>query len=112
MLVGELWPGVGSVPGFDGCGATPLLSLTTLSNTTVPNSLIQAYSMLVGEPAVMAVALLLSLTTLSNTIVPNSLIQAYSMLVGELWPGVGSVSNCDGCGATPLPYHSFKHNSA
>jgi hypothetical protein len=53
----------------------------------------------------MAVALLLSLATLSNTTVPNSLIQAYSMLVGELWPGVGSVPGCDGCGATPLPHY-------
>jgi hypothetical protein len=25
------------------------------------------------------------------------------MLVGELWPGVGSVPGCDGCGATSLP---------
>jgi hypothetical protein len=25
------------------------------------------------------------------------------MLIGELWPGVGSVPGCDGCGATPLP---------
>jgi hypothetical protein len=63
-------------------------------------------------PAVMAVALLLSLTTLSNMRVPNSLIQAYSMPAGELWPGVGSVPGCDGCGATLLPYHSFRHDSA
>ncbi len=34
---------------------------------------------------------------------PTSLIQVYSLLVGELWPGVGSVPGCDGCGATPLP---------
>ncbi len=59
----------------------------------------------------MAVALFLSFTTLSNTTVPNSIIQVYSMLVGELWPGVGSVPGCDGCGATPLspppPYSSL-----
>jgi hypothetical protein len=63
-------------------------------------------------PAVTAVALLFSLTTLSNTTVPNSLVQVYSMLIGELWPGVGSVPDCDGCGVTLLPYHSFKHDSA
>jgi hypothetical protein len=97
-----------------------LLSLITLSNTTVPNSLIQAYSMLVGElwpgvgsvPGCAGCGAVPLPYNLSETAMPNALIQAYSMLVGELWPGVGSVPGCDGCGATPLPCHSFKYDSA
>jgi hypothetical protein len=49
LLAGELWPGVGSVPGCDGCGDTPLPYQPSLTKMTLPTSLIQVYSMRVGE---------------------------------------------------------------
>jgi hypothetical protein len=84
--------------------SSPSLSLTKM---TLPTTLIQVYSMLVGElwpsagvcwqwryssPS----------PSVTKTTFPTSLIQAYSMLEGELWPGVGSVPGCDGSSTTLL----------